>query len=263
MAGIITILTDFGTTDPYVGIMKGVILSLNPEARIVDLTHEIPHGDIRAGAFALSSAATWFPPGTVHLAVVDPGVGGRRKAVAVEGERYVFVGPDNGLLAPAAGKDRVKRVVEISNPKYALDRISSTFHGRDVFAPAAAHLAGGLDPDSLGPVLDGLAGLEVPEPARSPGRVAGEVVHVDGFGNLITNITEEDLPAGPGECEVAVKGMVIEGISSTYSDAAEGEVLALMESTGRLEVARCMGSAARALGAGAGEAVTVRRRGEE
>lgn len=256
-------LTDFGTTDPYVGIMKGVILSLNRSARIADLTHGIPHGDIRAGALALVSAATWFPPGTVHLAVVDPGVGGSRKAVAVETERYVFVGPDNGLLAPAAAMDRVKRVVEISNPVYLLDRISSTFHGRDVFAPAAARISGGLDPGKLGPGLDEWTDLAMPEPVRGRGHVTGEVVHVDGFGNLVTNIAEQDLPAGPEKCEVAIKGMVIEGISSTYSDAEQGEVLALVESTGRLEVARSMGSAARAVGAGVGEAVTVRKRGVE
>ena len=259
MGRIITVTTDFGLTDPYVGIMKGVMLNLNPEARFVDITHMIEPGDITEGALALEAACPHFPARTVHLAVVDPGVGGGRRPIAVETENFLFVGPDNGLLSLAAASDGVRRVVELTNREFFPGPVSATFHGRDVFSPVAAHLSLGVEIARLGEEITDMASVEVPAPVSSGDTLTGRVIHVDRFGNLITNVTRGDIPLGAeGETEVAVRGVVISGISGTYSTVAEGELAALFGSSGRLEVACNRGSASRVLGAAVGEPVTVR-----
>lgn len=264
MAGIITLTTDFGLTDPYVGAMKGSALSINPGATIVDITHNIPPGDITAGAVAILGAYAYFPLGTVHVVVVDPGVGSPRRAVAVETQTHLFVGPDNGVLSIAARHAGIKRAFELQNQKYFRPEVSHTFHGRDIFAPVAAHLSLGADISELGPeVKEDLLPVSLPEPVATADGVVGEVINADSFGNLITNIVLTDLPEGAelGSAEVEVRGTVVSGIVPTYATVAPGELVVLFGSTNRLEIARNQGSAVDMLGAGPGDTVTVRLAG--
>jgi S-adenosylmethionine hydrolase len=243
---IVTLLSDFGARDVYVGVMKAQVLAGDPSARLVDLTHQVPPQDVRAGAFQLLQAAPWFPTGTVHLAVVDPGVGTARRAVAIEGEQAFFVGPDNGLLTAAAG--RIKRAVTLPIPKGA----SHTFHGRDVFAPAAGRLSAGAPISSLGKPAGKLVRPSWPAPRRSGHLTVGEIVHVDHFGNLITNLTSLD-------GELLVGSFRSKRLCRAYGEAAPGEALALIGSHGFVEIAVREGSAAQMLGLGRGGEVRVRR----
>ncbi|RMD83895.1 MAG: hypothetical protein D6815_05445 [Candidatus Dadabacteria bacterium] len=251
----VTLLTDFGTADGYVGALKGVLASLCPGVIIHDITHDVPPGDVLHGAFALATAAPLFPPGTIHLAVVDPGVGTSRRAVAVVTEAGTFVGPDNGLLSLAARPPR--RVFVLDRSDVFLESVSSTFHGRDVFAPVAARLAAGWPPDRIGTPAADLMELELPKVARCGGGVEGAVIHCDRFGNLITNLREADLPEAAGEVSVEIAGHRIAGISRTYGDRAPGELLALFGSLGFLEIAVSKGAAAARLGVSRGAAVRV------
>lgn len=238
----VTLLTDFGHRDPYVGIMKGVILGICPEARLVDLTHEVSPQQVTEGAYQLARSVRWFPRGTVHLAVVDPGVGGRRRAVVARGARHLYVAPDNGLLSMVEERDGPLQFYEIQ--RFTLESHSATFHGRDIFAPVAAHLARGVAPREIGPPVD--------EPVRLEKPLSPCVLLVDRFGNLITSIEE----GRPGEVEV--HGAVIP-VRGSYSDVEPGSLLALWGSDGRLEVSVNQGNAAERLGAGPGTPVTVRR----
>ncbi len=194
-SGIITLLTDFGTRDTYVGIMKGVALGICAPARLVDLTHEVPPQAVPLGAVLLRSSVGFFPEGTVHVAVVDPGVGSARAAVVATTERAFLVGPDNGLLAPAAAVLGLRSVHRLSNEAYFRHPVSAKFHGRDVFAPVAAHLAAGAPPEAFGDAVAGLAPLDLAEPKRDGAGLHGEVIQVDRFGNLITNISAAALGA--------------------------------------------------------------------
>lgn len=254
---IITLTSDFGLSDPYVGIMKGVILGIAPGARLVDLTHNIPPQDIAAAAYTLQTAAPHFPAGTVHLAVVDPGVGGTRRPLLATTELAAFVGPDNGLFSFAL-EEAGARAWVIDRPEYWLPKPSRTFHGRDIFAPVAARLAAGMAPDALGtPIADPVLLL----PARAPerrgnGDIAGCVLHVDRFGNLITNVPGEWLAEGRWTCEVA--GARISGPSETYAAAERGDLILLISSGGMAEVAVREGSAADRLGVGRGAPVMFR-----
>lgn len=263
MERIITLTTDFGLKDPYLGAMKGAILTVNPAARMVDITHMVTPGDIREGALVLKDAYAYFPPSTIHIAVVDPGVGGVRWPVLIETERFVFIGPDNGIFARALEREKVLRIVRLTEKKFFSRSISPTFHGRDIFGPVAAHLSLGTDPPAFGQVIDKLSGPVVPEHRRGEGTVVtGEVIYVDSYGNLITDIEEEDI-SGLREAglEVSIRGRILEGIKETYSDAAEGALTALIGSSGRLEVAVNLGSAQKTLGTGVGEKVVVRVKG--
>jgi S-adenosylmethionine hydrolase len=261
-APIVTLTTDFGTRDPWVGIMKGVILGICPEARLVDLTHEVAAQDVLEGALCLEAAAHFFPRETIHLAVVDPGVGGPRRAVAVRAGGHRFVGPDNGLLSLAFGRGGGPvAAVELTAPEFRLSPLSRTFHGRDLFAPAAAHLASGVALERLGPAATDLARLVPPSPGAAGDHVLGEVIGVDRFGNLLTSLREEDL-ARLGE----VGGLMVEigevhlgAPLSAYADAPPGGLGAIVGSTGRLEVFARDGSARAALGVGRGTPVRVRR----
>jgi len=190
---IVSLLSDFGLRDPYVAEMKAVILSICPTVRLVDLSHEIEKFNVRMGAFVLASAASYFPNGTVHVAVVDPGVGTERRAIIVETERSFLVGPDNGLLMLAAQRQGIKHVYAIQNPKLMLPRISRTFHGRDVFAPAAAHLAKGYSPTDFGPEIHDYVYPKFARKTVKDREIIGEVIHIDDFGNVITNVSSEDL----------------------------------------------------------------------
>ena len=247
MAAIITLLTDFGTADGYVAEMKGVLLSLAPDAAVVDLTHDVPPHDVEGGRLALARCWRRFPPGTVHVAVVDPGVGGARAALAVASEGRWLVGPDNGLLSPAllAG---TARVVAIPVPPGA----APTFHGRDVFAPAAAALARGATLESLGDPHERPVMRRTPEPHRlDDGCVSGEVIAVDRFGNAVTNFV------GARGGTVEVSGVAL-AVQRSYASAAPGAVLAVCGSTGLIEIAVRDGSAAERLGLGRGSPVLLR-----
>ena len=251
MRRIITLLTDFGLRDAYVGVMKGVILGIAPGASLVDLTHGVPPQDVRAGAFLLMTAFHFFPRGTIHVAVVDPGVGTERKIVAATAAGHAFVGPDNGVLRwaiqRAGGPDAA---VSIEAPEYRLPHVSHTFHGRDVIAPAAAHLAAGAALEALGPPMAELAGAPFPSPKRVGADLVGEVVYVDHFGNCVTNLPPE---AGA----VEVRGTQLRR-HRTYAEGAAGEPLALVGSAGFLEIAVPGGSAAQQLGVGVRAQVILR-----
>lgn len=255
---IITLTTDFGTKDGFVGAMKGVILSLAPGASVVDITHDVPPQSVWDAAFALEASCPYFPEGTVHLAVVDPGVGGERRALIFRTGRYLLVGPDNGVFSLLLRKEPPIRVVSIENRELMLPEVSRTFHGRDIFAPAAAHLVRGVPPESFGPEVEDWVDLNVPEPEVRGDFVIGKVVHVDRFGNLITNVKMEHLPFPPEEGVVRVGGATTK-IYPVYSSVPKGFPLALFGSSGRLEVAVREGSAHRTLEVGEGEDVVVER----
>jgi S-adenosylmethionine hydrolase len=260
----ITLLTDFGTADTYVAEMKGVICTLAPDAAIVDLTHDVPPRDVVAGALALARVVPLFPEGTIHVAVVDPGVGTPRRAVIVRTSRSWLVGPDNGVLALAARGEGTVQAVAITNPALARPVVSRTFHGRDVFAPAAAHLARGVPPSEFGPAIADLAELDLPAPIVDGDRLVGEVVAVDRFGNAITNISEAALAAFAGDRAVVATA----GASpparrvGTYGDARTGEAIALVGGGGFLELAVRDGDAARAFGLAPNTKFVVTRVGD-
>ena len=257
---LITLLTDFGTRDAYVGSLKGVILSLNPEVNLVDLSHEVDPQDIRAGAFMLAEAAACFPPGAIHLAVVDPGVGSRRRALAARCRGHYWVGPDNGLFHLIFNRAADLAMVSLENPAYFRPPVSATFHGRDIFAPVAAHLSLGVDLDSFGPRVADPVSLAFPEPDIGPEAIQGEIISVDRFGNLISNI-----PAAVATSQLGERGwrlragpLSLKGLARTYTDAAPGEFLALEGSHGFVEIACAMDNAAHRLQAGVGLAVSIR-----
>jgi S-adenosylmethionine hydrolase len=263
---IITLTTDFGTDSPCVAAMKGVILSINPAATVVDVTHSVPAQDIGAGAVALADAYRWFPRGTIHVAVIDPGVGTARKIACLVGNDHLFVGPDNGVLSVAAGGASATRAFEISQPRYRLADVSNTFHGRDIMAPAAAHLSLGIEPEKLGPPLDDWVRLNLPDPTLETGAVAGEVLLIDSFGNLITNVTAVALTRVFGDIDdlrenavVKCKLHQIRGLVGTYGEADAGEAVALIGSSQRLELAIVDGNAASVFGVGVGQRVSVSR----
>jgi len=255
---IITLLTDFGTADGYVGAMKGVILGINPEARLIDLTHAIAPQHVRAAALVLRNAVRFFPDGSIHVAVVDPGVGSARQAILIETAHGLLLGPDNGLLAPAALTLGTRGVRVIANDALFRHPVSQTFHGRDVFAPVAAHLSRGVAPDSVGPVADSILELTLPSARRSGQRIDGEVLYVDHFGNLITNIDVGLLSAfPPQQLSVSIDRKPVSGPVSAYAAVPAGGAAAIVGSWDLLEVAVRDGNAAELLGAGPGTAVTV------
>ena len=261
---IITLTTDFGTSDGYVGTMKGVILSIAPDAKLVDISHEIEAQHIRQAAYVLHSAASYFPRGTIHLAVVDPGVGSARRALAVRTSHEFLVGPDNGLFTLFLADEPDAECHMITNTQYLLPRISSTFHGRDVFAPAAAHLANGVDLADLGPRIGDPVTFPVPQPEQqADGSWRGCVLYADHFGNLITSVTEELLQqllgGGRHSVEIVIGQQCISGIRRTFAEGAPGELVALFGSSGRLEIAVTNGNAARALNVGSDSPIILRR----
>jgi hypothetical protein len=255
--GVITLLSDFGLRDAFVGILKGVILGINPQARIVDLTHDVPPQDVRAGAWLLRSAVPFFPDATVHVAVVDPGVGSARRAILVETARGYLIGPDNGLLSLAAAALGRRAVRLIENHDLFRHPVSQTFHGRDIFAPVAAHLSRGVSPQRVGPEIGDVIELHVPSPHRTATGVAGEVVYTDRFGNLITNIDERSLNFPHRRVSVSIAGRPVVGPVSAYAAVPEGTALAIIGSWGMLEIAVHNGNAAGTFAAGPGTPVTV------
>jgi S-adenosylmethionine hydrolase len=255
---IITLTTDFGTSSPFAAAVKGVILSINPAARVVDLSHEVPPHDLRHAAFFLAEALPYFPPGTLHVVVVDPEVGTGRNIlyVSVAGQRLLV--PDNGCWTLLAeGHAQPLRVLRVAEPRFWRPTVSNTFHGRDIFAPVAAYLSLGVNPADLGPPVTSWRELAWPAPARRPDGITGEVIFVDHFGNLITNICGTTLSTCPPAARVSVAAGAEARRVRAYADAAPGELVALVSSSGLLEVAVVQGSAARRLSAGAGTPVRV------
>jgi hypothetical protein len=268
---IITLTTDFGLADPYVAAMKGVILSLNPAATIVDITHQVRPQQVAQAAFLLAQALPYFPRGTIHVVVVDPGVGTARQALALATPEILLVGPDNGALSAALPEETRRRAlpgpdprdfelpegyraVVLRRPRYMRQPVSSTFHGRDIFAPAAAHLSLGVGLEALGPAIRKVRALPPFRARRRPdGALEGHVLHVDRFGNLVTDVRAEDLPAG--RVEVTIGGQRVEGLAHTYEEGPD--LKALVGSAGYLEVACRGASAADRLGVDVGAAVLV------
>lgn len=237
--------------------MKGVIATRAPGHPVVDLTHGIPAQDVFAGALVLAHAAPWFPKGTIHVAVVDPGVGSSRAALCVETKEALFVGPDNGLLTLAAPRAERRRVFSLTNERFHLLPRSATFQGRDVFAPVAAALAGGVAPAELGPETDVAIELESPRPEIAGGVMSARIVYVDGFGNLVTNVAADSLP--DGEIAIEVGGRPVGGLGRTYADGAPGGPVAVVGSWGLIEISVRGGSAAATFGAGPGTPVRIAR----
>jgi len=263
---IVTFTTDFGMRDAYVASMKGVVLGLAPGARLVDVTHDIEPGDTLGAALVVEEARRWFPAGTVHVVVVDPGVGTERRALAVRARGQTFVGPDNGVLDPVRTEDMAARVRSLESPRFRLPSVSATFHGRDVFAPAAAHLAAGRRFEGVGPPVTDPVALEGFRTVRRGGSLTGSVLRVDRFGNLVTSVTGRDLrdafDAVPfPTLDIRVDGRLVDETAATYGLARPEVPFALMGSGGRLEIAVRDGSAAAVLEARRGAEVTVQRRG--
>jgi S-adenosylmethionine hydrolase len=256
--GLVALLTDFGTRDWYAAALKGVILSRLPRARLVDITHEIPPQDVVAGGFTLAAAAPYFPEGTVFLAVVDPGVGTSRALLAAQADGRRFVGPDNGLLAPSLARARARTVVTLANRRFWGPAVSRTFHGRDIMAPVAAFLARGGSLRRLGPVRARVRPLPLPAVAQRGGIVAGAVVHIDAFGNLITNLEAQRwLPLRPeGRVTLRYRGRRVPVVSS-YADGRPGELVAVVGSLGLVEFAVPLGSAAARVRARRGDPVIL------
>jgi S-adenosylmethionine hydrolase len=235
---IVALLTDFGSRDVFVGIMKGTMLSVDASVRCVDLTHAVPPQDVQTGAFELYSSYRYFPVGTVFCAVVDPGVGSERKPVAVETSRYRFVGPDNGLLFPAVNDDKIKRIVSIENEDIYQRPVATTFHGRDIFAPAAAHLAAGMELERLGPVQKSLIRLDFPEQVQTAGGLKLTFLYIDTFGNIVLNIRREDLNrflTGRG-FDLRIGSLHITSLREHYTQAEMGELFLIDGSFGYLEI---------------------------
>jgi S-adenosylmethionine hydrolase len=247
---IITLTTDFGLSDGFVGIMQGVILGIAPHARLVDLSHDIAPQNVRQASHILARAAPDFPAGTIHLAVVDPGVGSQRRPLLVTTERARYVGPDNGIFSHALAQADAQAWM-LDQPSYWLPLISRTFHGRDIFAPVAAHLAAGVAPARLAQRIDDPVRLALPEPRRRPdGRINGEIVYVDHFGNLISNVPAAWVARGGWMCRIAGHDAPL---VAAYAEVADGAAAGLRSSNGAVELAVRNGNASRIFNVGIGE----------
>jgi len=263
---VITLLTDFGNRDEYVGLMKGVILSINPAVTIVDITHAIDSQDILQAAYAIHSACRYFPAGSVHLIVVDPGVGTGRSLLALEIKNQFFVAPDNGVLTLLFGEDDETRLVRLSNADYFLDTVSRTFHGRDIIAPVGAHISQGTDLLLLGDAISPAEAVwlkNIGAQRADTGEITGTIVTVDHFGNLISDIHHQMLAqieqfAAENQAIIRIGSHVIRGICRTYADVRPNKALGLIGSRGYLEIAVNKGNAARKLNVGKGDTVQVK-----
>lgn len=274
MSKLLALLTDFGTTDSYVGVMKGVMKRITPNLEFIDITHAIRPQSVREGAWTLKHSYRYFPPQTVFLVVVDPGVGSKRRPVLVEAGNYKFIAPDNGVLSYALSELDIHRIIELNNPRYSLPDVSATFHGRDIFAPVAAHVAGGLVPsEDFGTPLTELFRLSIPPLHIQAHTITGEVTHIDHFGNIITNIgvlqwlgedrmilqpeNGEPVRITASEAHVRIHGRELRPLAHAYHEAARGEFLAQVDSNGYLEIAINQGNAAERLDAAIGDIVEL------
>jgi S-adenosylmethionine hydrolase len=255
---IITLTTDFGYQDSFVGIMKGVIAGINPQARVIDITHGIPPQDILAGALTLRHSVKYFPPGTIHVAVVDPGVGSARRPLLIRSEGNYFLGPDNGVLSLAVENIPSTYIMHLSNPTYHLHPTSTTFHGRDIFAPAAAHLSLGIPVSAFGEPWDTIVRLTIPEVVRKERSIEGEIIYIDNFGNLFTNFGEHDLSGQPLEnLDIGIGSVRVRGLSRSYAGVQEGDLVAVLNSWGLLEIAVYKDNVQKRIGAKIGTKVEI------
>lgn len=257
MNKIITLTTDFGTKDPYVAAMKGVILRINPEINIVDLTHEISPQNILEANLFLANSCPYFPEGTIHIVVVDPGVGSKREPIVVSAGNQVFVCPDNGILTLISKKLQIKEARVIKNKTFMLKNISSTFHGRDIFAPAAAYLASGKKIEDVGEKSDKIVMMDIPQTKLENDRITGEIIHIDRFGNLISNIDLNLFKKGK-KYEILIKDKRLSEINLAYGEKNKNELLALIGSSDLLEISLNQGNAANVLGISIGEKISVK-----
>jgi S-adenosylmethionine hydrolase len=251
--GIIALLTDFSWHNWYLGVMKGVIKGINPDVRVIDLCHDVSSQDVREGSFILSNSFGYFPRGTIFLCVVDPGVGTKRKNIVVQTEDHLFVAPDNGILSSIFEKAKVEKVYEVGPGEYTLPVKGSTFFGRDIFAPIAAHLSRGVKPEKMGVELASVLTVPASKPSLNrSGEVLGRAVYIDAFGNIITNIEEEYLrsvfPKSLEQVRIRLAGRTVKGVGRYYAQGEEGMLIALINSWGYLEIAVNKGSAWRELG---------------
>lgn len=261
---IITLLTDFGTKDAYVAAMKGIILKICPVARIVDISHEVPRFNVRHAAFLLMQTAQYFPEGTIHVVVVDPGVGTSRRRIIIATKRSFFVGPDNGVLLSAAEREGLLQTIKIENTKYMLSEVSKTFEGRDVFAPVAAHLASGTALKSFGNPIKDVVKHPFPSPEISKDGISGEVIHIDGFGNLITNINTRHIAAKTIRYGEKITVSINDRTSKipflrTYGSSSKGEYLTIIGSSDFLEISVNQGNAAQDLSVEVGAKIFIGR----
>ncbi len=257
---IITLTTDFGTSDGFVGTIKGVILSINPQATIVDISHDIAPQDVEQGAFVLAAAARYFPQNAIHLVVIDPGVGSERRPIAIQRADTIYIAPDNGVLSLAISNFQPPiSVVHLSRPQYWLPNVSNTFHGRDIFAPCAAHLSLGVPLEALGePITDWVKLQYILPSRREDGAIVGRVAHIDRFGNVVTSISEDMLQGmNHQRLVIEISGKRVSGLKRTYADGAAGELVALINSGWLLEIAQREGNAAKTLGVKLGDEVVV------
>lgn len=257
---MITLLTDFGTADYFVAAVKGVILSINPQAYLLDLTHEIPAQDVACGAFTIGACYHNFPAGTVHMAVVDPGVGSARRAIVVAAGGQAFVGPDNGLFGYVYARESDVRIFHAASEEFFRRPPSPTFHGRDVFAPLAAWLSRGLSPEAVGPEITDYVRSEISRPTVTDGQVRGAVIHIDHFGNCITNLTEKELNLTQATSSAVLKiaGQSVTQFGTHFAQAAtRDDLLAYLGSAGYWEVALWQASAAERFGVRRGAEVTL------
>jgi S-adenosyl-L-methionine hydrolase (adenosine-forming) len=254
---MVTLLTDFGIKDPYAAMMKGVILSMNPRASIIDISHQVPAGAVSQAAWILRETYPYFPKGTVHVAVVDPGVGTERRGIVAVIGAHLFVGPDNGIFWPMIEASHEARVIHLCNGRYFLQDVSATFHGRDIFAPVAGRLSQGADPFHMGPIIHDPVPLKTPVPGIRGGSLYGRVIRVDRFGNLISNIRRMDmegfLKGGMGR--IRIGDLCLDGLHKTYGQVPAGEPVALFGSSGYLEIAVNRGRAVDRTGVAPGEII--------
>ena len=256
---IITLLTDFGTKDHYVASMKGVILSINPQCTLIDITHQVSPHDIQEGAFLLANSYSYFPKGTIHLSIVDPGVGGIRKPILLVTPHHFFIGPDNGLFTLVAQREKVKKVVVLTHKKYFLPKLSTTFHGRDIFAPVAAHLSLGIKPHVFGYEIDSVKKLGFETSVVKERKLLGKIVHIDTFGNLVSNIDEKIfVRVTKGHPYLIWVGKnKIHGLRKGYWEGKPGVPMALFGSSGYLEISMKKKNAQKALKVKRGDSVRV------
>jgi S-adenosylmethionine hydrolase len=263
---IITLTTDFGLNDHFVGTVKGVILNIFPEVEIVDICHSVQAFDVLDGALTIAQSYSYFPSGTVHMVVVDPGVGTARRPLLVTGDKHHFVAPDNGVLSMVYGREERLHIRHVTAEHYSLQPVSNTFHARDIFAPVAAWLAKGVDPEKFGEEITDFVRFNSPKPKSvDGGSLRGVVLKVDRFGNLVTNITPQDAPmlfgVDPVPFKISVGKHEITEIHPNYSEGSPGEVFAILGSMGYLEIASGRGSAAKIIGTGKGTEVMVSMQG--
>ncbi|KPL04641.1 MAG: hypothetical protein AMJ90_00245 [candidate division Zixibacteria bacterium SM23_73_2] len=260
---IITLLTDFGIKSGYAGCIKGVISSINPKVQMVDITHQINPFDVWEGCFVLSEFYPYFPEDTIHLVIVDPGVGGPRKALLVRTERYFFIGPDNGVLSYVFEKEKILEIKNITREKYFIGKPSPVFHARDIFAPVAAYLSLGVELGEFGPDAKECFKFKIKLPEILKDEISGEIIHIDSFGNLITNIDKNlvDTFAKKDSFDIVFKGKRIKKISLSYFEGKRNEILALIGSSGLLELSASEGDAQKLLLAKVGDRIKLEHKG--